>query len=93
MSGNGASGVHRGGRRKSGEELAGEVLAHAANALRNLYTSVAKAIHTPLRRREELAATPSAPMRAGAASLAAVLRENMGHLVRDQHPNDVQTAT
>ena len=42
-----ASGKH--GRKKSGEELAAEVLSHFGATVRGFYTSLAKAIHTPLR--------------------------------------------
>jgi hypothetical protein len=39
----------RSGRKKSGEELAQEVLSHFVATAHNFYTSLAKAIHTPLR--------------------------------------------
>ena len=42
-----ATGKH--GRKKSGEELAAEVLSHFGATVRGFYTSLAKAIHTPLR--------------------------------------------
>ncbi|KAK9821448.1 hypothetical protein WJX81_000342 [Elliptochloris bilobata] len=67
------------GRRgkKSGADLAFEVLQHFATASRAFLTACAKAVHTPTRRREELSATPTAAMCGVAVHLAAALRNTL----------------
>ena len=64
-------------RRKTQQALAYEVLVHFTIQIRAFYTAVAKAIQTPVRRREELGTAPTMAMRAAAINMAVVLRENM----------------
>ncbi len=72
-----AAGLWTRGKRKSGDELAFEVLQHFSATVRGFYTSIAKAIHSPSRRREELPATATPVMRVAAANLAVVLVKNL----------------
>lgn len=70
-----ASGGHKNGKKKSGEDLALEVLTHFAATVRGFYSSLTKSIHTPLRRREEgLAMTPA--IRSTALHLGLVMKMN-----------------
>ncbi|KAL4856977.1 E3 ubiquitin-protein ligase UPL1 [Chlorella vulgaris] len=63
-------------KRKSPEELSCDILLHFAHTARAFDQAVAKAIHVPVRRREEAAAQPTMAMRAAAVNLAVVLRRN-----------------
>ncbi|KAI7840919.1 hypothetical protein COHA_005351 [Chlorella ohadii] len=63
-------------KRKSPEELACDILVHFAHTARAFGQAVAKAIHVPVRRREEAAAAPTMAMKAAAVNLAVVLRRN-----------------
>lgn len=54
-----------------------DIMTHFCNTARGFYVQLAKAVHTPSRRRDELAATPSLPMQAAAVNLGIVLRENL----------------
>lgn len=65
------------GKRKSGEELAYEVLLHFIATVHGFYVAIAKAIHTPVRRRDEAVPQPTFVMRAAALNLAVVLRSNL----------------
>lgn len=70
-----ASGGHKNGKKKSGEDLALEVLTHFAATVRGFYSSLTKSIHTPLRRREEgLPMTPA--IRSTALHLGLVMKMN-----------------
>lgn len=64
-------------QRKAPDDLAYEVLQHFVGTVRTVYTSIAKAIHTPARRREETSALPTLRMKAAAVGLALVLRSNL----------------
>lgn len=68
-------------RRKTQQALAYEVLVHFTIQIRAFYTAVAKAIQTPVRRREELGTAPTMAMRAAAINMAVVLRENMRYRI------------
>ena len=68
-------------RRKTQQALAYEVLVHFTIQIRAFYTAVAKAIQTPVRRREELGTAPTMAMRAAAINMAVVLRENMRYKI------------
>lgn len=65
------------GKRKSGEELAYEVLLHFTATVHGFYVAIAKAIHTPVRRRDDTVPQPTFAMRAAALNLAVVLRANL----------------
>ena len=66
------------GRKKSGEELSYEVLQHFAATTKGFYQQLAKAIHVPVRRREDVVPPPpSMAMQAAAVGLSVVLRDNL----------------
>lgn len=62
--------------KKTPEELAHEILAHFLHTTRSFYQAVAKAIHVPARRRDELA-KPNYAMRTAALNLAAIITRNL----------------
>ncbi|KAK9833876.1 hypothetical protein WJX74_008569 [Apatococcus lobatus] len=76
-------------RRKTQQALAYEVLVHFTIQIRAFYTAVAKAIQTPVRRREELGTSPTMAMRAAAINMAVVLRQNMRYKMLPAPPNVV----
>jgi predicted regulator of Ras-like GTPase activity (Roadblock/LC7/MglB family) len=74
--GNGNGSGSKEKKKKTPEELACDILLHFAHTSRAFGQAVAKAIHVPVRRREEAAAAPTMAMKAAAVNLAVVLRRN-----------------
>lgn len=52
-------------------------MSYLLTSLRTFYMGTAKSIHTPVRRREEAVAAPTAPMKAAALNLALLLLGNL----------------
>lgn len=71
------SGPLQKGKKKSLEEVSLDIMLHFCNTVKVFYVQLAKAVHTPSRRRDELAVTPSLPMQAAAVGLGVVLRDNI----------------
>lgn len=63
-------------QKRTPEDIAYEGLSFLLTSLRTFYMGTAKAVHSPARRREEQAAVPTAPMKAAAVNLAALLVGN-----------------
>ena len=59
------------------DRVAIPLLLHFVHTARSFHVQLAKAIHTPSRRRDELAASPTLPMQAAAVNLALVLRTSL----------------
>lgn len=71
-------------KKKSGEELAREVLAHFEMTVRSFYASLAKAIHQHPRRRGEEGLPVSGPMRSVALYLGLVMKSSFEKLAQEQ---------
>ena len=63
-------------KKKSGEELAREVLAHFEVTVRSFYSSLSKAIHQHPRRRGDEGTPVSGPMRSAALYLGLVMKSS-----------------
>ena len=59
------------------DRVAIPLLLHFVQTARSFHVQLAKAVHTPSRRRDELAASPSLPMQAAAVNLALVLKTSL----------------
>ena len=62
-------------RKRTSQELAYDALIQFASTARLFYVQIAKAIHNPSRRREEVPGTPSMPMQAAAAVVSITMRD------------------
>ena len=84
---NGAKYLHQ---KKAPDDLAYDVLQHLVTTARSLYTSIAKANHTPARRRDESFGRPSMGMKAAALGLAMVLKNNLDYEIPDLYDSVMQ---
>ena len=82
----GAAGQAGGRKKKSGEELAREVLAHFEMTVRSFYASLAKAIHQHPRRRGDESMPISGPMRSCALYLGLVMKSSFEKLTLRDEP-------
>lgn len=71
-SGTNGTGRHR---RRTAQEASYDALIQFASTARLFYVQIAKAIHNPSRRREEVAAVPCMPMQAAAAVISVTMRD------------------
>lgn len=69
--------LHPHRRKATAEQAAIPLLHHFLHTVRGLHVALAKAIHTPSRRREEVIASPTLPMQAAAVTLGVVLRAGL----------------
>lgn len=70
----GGSGKHK---KRSNQECSYDALIQFASTARSFYVQIAKAIHNPSRRREEVPPTPCMAMRAAAAVVSITMREGL----------------
>lgn len=78
--------VPSGKKKKNGEELAREVLAHFEMTVRSFYASLAKAIHQYPRRRGDESVPVSGPMRSCALYLGLVMKSSFEKLTLREDP-------
>lgn len=78
--------VPGGKKKKNGEELAREVLAHFEMTVRSFYASLAKAIHQHPRRRGDESMPISGPMRSCALYLGLVMKSSFEKLTLRDEP-------
>lgn len=64
-------------KKRTPEDTSYDALSYLLTSLRTFYMGTAKAIHTPVRRRDEPTAPPSVPMKAAALNLALLLVGNL----------------
>lgn len=64
-------------QKRTPEDISYDALSYLLTSLRTFYMGTAKAIHTPVRRRDDPVATPTAPMKAAALNLALLLVGNL----------------
>jgi hypothetical protein len=72
-----AAGANSSSKKRTPEDTSYDALSYLLTSLRTFYMGTAKAIHTPVRRREEPTAPPSVPMKAAALNLALLLVGNL----------------
>ena len=75
-----------GKKKKNGEELAREVLAHFEMTVRSFYASLAKAIHQHPRRRGDESLPVSGPMRSCALYLGLVMKSSFEKMTLREEP-------
>ena len=79
-----------GKKKKTGEELAREVLAHFEMTVRSFYSSLAKAIHQHPRRRGDESLPVSGPMRSVALYLGLVMKSSFEKLTQNDQASTLQ---